>query len=145
MGKSGKRLKATLKDIGFNSDNVYMTNTVKCRPPDNREPKASELEACSSFLLEQLRILDPWVIVALGKTSVQAILHTNQALASMRGRVFRLIQKFDVEGKEVTKVTPVFATYHPSFILRNPSATEQWEADLMNVLKVLNKMELAID
>jgi uracil-DNA glycosylase len=152
-----------------------MTNVVKCRPPDNREPKKDEYDECLPLLMAQLRLLDPWVVVALGKTACAALLKTNMAISSLRGRMFRLGMSYDnpmapqrvteadgdaeksAKSKRRKKVDPLlekerlirwcfplYATYHPMFIGRNPAERGTWENDLTEVLAVVNKMKEAM-
>jgi len=117
VGPAGKLLDAMLKAIGLErGKNVYIANAVKCRPPGNRNPEASEVAACRPFLARQIALLQPRLIVALGRPAVQALLGHEVKIAAMRGR---LHQAYD---------RPLIVTYHPAYLLRNlPDKAKAWE------------------
>jgi uracil-DNA glycosylase len=95
---------------------VYIANVVKCRPPGNRTPTADEALACAPFLDRQIELVNPGVIVALGKTAAARLLQTEASLGSLRGRVH------DYKG------TPLIVTYHPAYLLRTlPEKAKAWE------------------
>jgi DNA polymerase len=97
-------------------DDVYVANIVKCRPPGNRVPAAAEVAACEPYLHRQIQLLQPKVIVALGKTAAVTLLGKEQSIASMRGKVFRY------------RDTPLMVTYHPAYLLRTlPDKIKAWE------------------
>lgn len=107
VGAAGRILDEALTRSGLSRSSVYITNTVKCRPPRNRHPRGSEIHACRPYLTAQLETIDPLVIVALGQSAVQAILGSSRPLGKIRGR-WRL-----VDG------AAVMPTYHPAAILYN--------------------------
>ena len=117
VGKAGKLLDAMLAAIGLSRDrSVFIANTVKCRPPANRTPLSEELAACFPFLARQIALLQPKLIVALGRPAAQSLLNTEIRIASVRGRCF------DYHG------IPVVVTYHPAYLLRNPmDKAKAWE------------------
>ena len=117
VGKAGKLLDAMLAAIGLRrGEGVYIANTVKCRPPANRTPEAGELAACFPFLARQIELIQPRLIVALGRPAAQSLLNTDIRIASARGRCF------DYAG------IPVVVTYHPAYLLRNPlDKAKAWE------------------
>lgn len=117
VGKAGKLLDAMLAAIGIaRGDNVYITNVLKSRPPGNRDPEPDEVAACMPYLLAQIELVKPKLILALGRFAAQSLLATDAALGSLRGRVhsFRNI--------------PLVVTYHPAYLLRNlPDKARAWE------------------
>lgn len=117
VGKAGKLLDAMLAAIGLSRErSVFIANTVKCRPPANRTPTGEELAACFPFLARQIALLQPRLIVALGRPAAQSLLNTEIRIASARG------QCFDYRG------VPVIVTYHPAYLLRNPmDKAKAWE------------------
>lgn len=95
---------------------VYIANTLKCRPPRNRNPERSEMERCEPFLVRQIELVQPKVILAMGRFAVQALLRTEEAIGKLRGRVHRY------QG------VPLIVTYHPAYLLRNlPDKAKAWE------------------
>jgi uracil-DNA glycosylase family 4 len=130
VGKAGKLLDAMLAALDLKRDQgVYLTNTVKCRPPENRTPDSAEMDACSSFLSQQIDLLAPEVIVALGKPAAAALLGHADSIQSLRGAV----QYREQGGKRI----PVVVTYHPAYLLRQPE--EKWKSwqDLLLARSVL--------
>lgn len=108
VGQAGKLLDNMLSAIGLKrGENVYIANVVKCRPPGNRTPEPAEAHACEPFLARQIELLAPKLIVALGKVAANNLLGTEATLGSLRGKVHRY------------RGTPLIATYHPAYLLRN--------------------------
>ncbi len=110
VGRAGQMLTRLLKEVGIDREKVYITNVVKCRPPGNRVPTAQEMNACSHFLMAQIQIVNPKVIVALGSTALSFFLEKKVSITKMRGKVIEWIG-----GKLI------FPTFHPSYLLRNRS------------------------
>lgn len=108
VGRAGQLLTKMLAAVQLSRDEVYITNTVKCRPPGNRNPEADELEACAPVLAAQLAVLQPKVVLALGSVATQALLRTRAPIGKLRGRVHAW-------GPAV-----LVPTFHPAFLLRNP-------------------------
>ena len=120
VGRAGRLLGAMLFALGLSREEVFITNTVKCRPPGNRDPAPAETERCGPFLDRQIELLAPRVILAAGRIASQAILDTNAPLARLRGRE-HVYPRGDLS-------VPVVATYHPAYLLRTPSAKRAaWE------------------
>lgn len=117
VGQAGKLLDAMLAAIGLaRGRNVYIANAVKCRPPGNRTPEASEMAACQPYLERQIALLQPRIIVALGRPAAQTLLGGEVKINAARGRLF------DRAG------IPVVVTYHPAYLLRNPQdKAKAWE------------------
>ena len=108
VGRAGQLLTKMLDSVHIARDEVYITNTVKCRPPSNRNPEPDELAACAPMLGAQFAALQPKVVLALGSVATQALLGTREAIGKLRGRVHPY-------GSAV-----LIPTFHPAFLLRNP-------------------------
>lgn len=117
VGRAGQLLTDIIeKGLKMSRSDVYIANVIKCRPPENRNPEPDEVETCEPFLFRQIDAIRPKVIVALGKFAAQALLRTLDPISRLRGRVF------DYRG---AKLIP---TFHPAYLLRNPSSKrEVWE------------------
>ena len=117
VGRAGKLLDKILRAIGYNrTDKVFITNIVKCRPPDNRDPLPSEVEECLPFLIEQINIIKPKIIVALGKVAGKTLIKKDIMLKEMRNKTHEF------------NSIPLRVTYHPAALLRNPSLKKDtWE------------------
>ncbi len=128
VGRAGQLLTKIIEAIGLTRDDVYIANVIKCRPPQNRNPEPDEVETCEPFLFRQIDVIKPKVIVALGKFAAQTLLRTDAPISRLRGRVF------DYRG---AKLIP---TFHPAYLLRNPSSKrEVWED--MKVVRGLLKSD----
>jgi uracil-DNA glycosylase len=125
VGRAGKLLTQMIEAMGLQRNDVYICNVVKCRPPENRLPENDEVAACSPFLLRQLDAINPKVIVCLGACAAQTLLETNRGISNFRG------QWLDFRGKKL------MATYHPAYLLRNPSAKSEVWKDLQKVMAAL--------
>jgi DNA polymerase len=129
VGRAGQLLTKIIEAIELDRADVYIANVIKCRPPGNRNPDPDEVETCEPFLFQQIDIVKPKVIVALGKFAAQALLRTLDPISRLRGRVF------DYRG---AKLIP---TFHPAYLLRNPaSKREVWQD--MKLVKSLLKSEV---
>lgn len=128
VGQAGKLLDNMLASLDIaRGKGVYIANAVKCRPPGNRTPEAGEMAACRPWLLRQIELLKPRIIVLLGKAAVHSLLHEDKPLAGMRGR------RHEFAG------IPVVVTYHPAYLLRNlPEKAKAWE-DLVFARKLLRE------
>ena len=116
VGRAGQLLTKIIEAIGLRREDVYIANVIKCRPPGNRNPEQDEVETCEPFLFQQIDVVRPKVIVALGKFAAQALLRTLDPISRLRGRVY------NYRG---VKLVP---TFHPAYLLRNPaSKRETWE------------------
>lgn len=108
VGRSGQLLDKILQAVNFDRKDVYIGNIIKCRPPQNRNPLEDEIDCCMPWLLEQLRIIRPKLILLLGKVAANTILDNRLSMGAMRGKIIRW-KEFDC-----------FVTYHPAALLRNP-------------------------
>jgi len=124
VGRGGQLLDAMLRAMGLSrQQNVYITNVLKCRPPNNRDPLGPEVKACLPFLQRQIALLQPKVIVALGRFAAQGLLQSQEPLANLRGK-----PQFYGE-------IPVIVTYHPAYLLRNPVDKRKAWLDLQLALR----------
>jgi uracil-DNA glycosylase len=126
VGRAGKLLDKLILESGWDRKDVYIANIVKCRPPENRDPEAGEINACKDFLFRQLKVVKPKVIITLGKPAAHLLLNTKEPLYKLRGRIEQL---------SGAKVIP---TYHPSYILRgNHKNLPKIREDFGEALKIL--------
>jgi len=128
VGKAGQLLDKMIGAMGYARDDVYVANVVKCRPPDNRKPEPAEMATCLPHLHAQLAIVQPRVIVALGGTAVQGLLGASEGITRLRGT-----------WKLYRGTIPVMPTFHPAYLLRDPSKKAEVWADLQAVMKQLGK------
>jgi DNA polymerase len=135
VGKAGQLLTKIIETMGFAREDVYIGNVLKCRPdmppgmPGNRKPKPDEMQTCLPYLREQIDIIQPRLIVALGATAMEGLTGSTDTMGRLRGRWH------DFQG------TPLMATYHPAYLLRNQSLSEKrkvWE-DMLMVLEKLGR------
>lgn len=126
VGRAGQLLTEIItRGMGLQRSDVYIANVVKCRPPGNRNPEPDEIAACQPFLLRQIDVISPKVIVALGKFAAQTLLDTTTPISKLRGRWF------DFRGR---KLMP---TFHPSYLLRNPADKKLVWEDIQLVMQAL--------
>jgi DNA polymerase len=128
VGRAGQLLNAMLAAIGLERGRVYIANIVKCRPPGNRDPHAEEAAACRAYLLRQVTLLQPRLILSVGRVSAQNLLGSEESVGRLRGRVHRF------EPGDV----PLIVTYHPAYLLRKPSEKAKAWQDLQAAHRVLH-------
>jgi uracil-DNA glycosylase family 4 len=121
VGAAGQLLTKIIEAMGTTREEVYIVNTVACRPPENRNPEPEEVAACRPFLQEQIRLVAPRVIVTLGTFATQAILGTDQPISVLRGRW------------QVAHGARVMPTFHPAYLLRSPKGKKDVWADMQLV------------
>ena len=127
-GSAGKLLDNMLKALGLDRRHkVYIANVLKCRPPANRNPLPQEVAQCEPFLRRQIQLLQPRIILAMGRFAVQSLLGSNDPIGKLRGRVHR-------HGE-----IPVVVTYHPAYLLRNPADKARAWDDLCLALDALGR------
>jgi DNA polymerase len=134
VGRAGKLLDEMLRAIDRSRQEqaadkaVYIANVVKCRPPGNRDPEADEVEACRPYLDQQIRLVKPKLIVALGRIAAQRLLSTDAPLSKLRGPLYEYGPAH----------TPLLITYHPAYLLRSPGEKAKSWADLKRVHQLLS-------
>jgi len=129
VGRAGKLLDRMLAATGLARESVYIMNTIKCRPPNNRDPKPDEVQACNIWFGRQLELLQPKVLCLLGRVAAHAILETDAPLGSLRGRWH------SYQG------IPVWVTYHPAFLLRSPAQKHKSWQDLLTIQERLRHLQ----
>lgn len=120
VGRAGQLLNSMLRAVGFTRESVFIANILKCRPPGNRDPKPDEVASCLPYLARQVALVEPAVILAVGRIAAQNLLGTDAPLARLRGTVHR----FGEAG------TPLVVTYHPAYLLRSPGEKRKAWDDL---------------
>lgn len=125
VGRAGKLLTQMVEAMGLQREDVYICNVVKCRPPENRKPEDDEAATCSPYLYRQLDAIAPRAIVCLGGVAAQTLLKTKDPISRFRGNWFDF------------RNTKLLATYHPAYLLRNPSAKGEVWKDLQKVMAYL--------
>lgn len=129
VGRAGQLLTKIVQSIGLSRDQVYIANILKCRPPGNRDPEPEEVDTCEGFLFQQIQVLSPKVMVALGKYAAQTLLRTGMPISRLRGKFF------DFAGGLL------LPTYHPAYLLRNPSSKRQVWEDMKAVRDKLKELD----
>jgi uracil-DNA glycosylase len=135
VGRAGQLLNNMITAMGLKREQVYIANIVKCRPPGNRTPERDECDTCSPFLMRQIRVVRPKVIVALGATAAKNLLGLNDSMASLRGRFYDFSPKGSLMDAPFDCKLAV--TYHPAFLLRDPRQKAETWKDLQMVMKYL--------
>lgn len=125
VGAAGRLLTKIIRAMHLERSQVYICNIIKCRPPQNRNPKKEEIEACLPFLVRQLQTINPDFICALGTFAAQTLLETTEPISRLRGRFFELAG---------IKIMP---TYHPAYLLRNPEKKRDVWEDIQKLMKEL--------
>jgi DNA polymerase len=124
VGEAGQLLTRIIQAINLRREDVYIANVLKCRPPNNRDPKPEEVATCFPFLQKQLRAIRPRLICALGKFAAQTLLNTTERISTLRGKI--------AEFQNI-RVVP---TFHPASLLRNP----QWKRDVWKDMQLVQKL-----
>ena len=126
VGRAGQLLNAMLAAIGLQRDQVYIANILKCRPPNNRDPKPEEAEACDPWLQQQIALIQPGVILVLGRIAAHKLLNTEQSLGELRGK------QYNYAG------IPLIVSYHPAYLLRKPVEKRKSWQDLKRIKFLLD-------
>ena len=129
VGVAGQLLTEMLRAIGLEREDVFMTNILKCRPPDNRDPHVDEIRHCKDYLQQQQQLIQPKIILAVGRIAAQTLLNTNEPLTKLRGKVHNLNN------------TPVVVVYHPAYLLRSLSEKRKAWQDLQFAKQTVIAME----
>lgn len=130
VGRAGQLLNAMLHAVGLAREQVYIANVLKCRPPGNRDPAASEAAECLPYLERQIALLKPKIMLAVGRIAAQNLLHTDKTLGSLRQQVHR----FGALG------VPLIVTYHPAYLLRTPADKRKAWEDLKFAREVCSRV-----
>lgn len=128
VGRAGQLLNLMLSAIGLKREEVFICNVLKCRPPGNRDPRPEEVEQCEPYLIRQIELVQPRLIVALGRHAAHSLLKTELPLARLRGQGLRY------HG------TPLIVTYHPAYLLRNPADKRKAWEDLKRARQILESL-----
>jgi len=129
VGKAGLLLTEMLRSIGLTREEVFITNILKCRPPNNRDPNADEVESCNAYLQRQQKLVQPKIILAVGRIAAQTLLKTDEPLARLRGKV------------HTYNDTPVVVVYHPAYLLRSLSEKRKAWLDLQLAVQTVKNSE----
>ena len=129
VGKAGLLLTEMLRAIGLTREEVFITNILKCRPPNNRDPHAGEVESCNDYLQRQQKLIQPKIILAIGRIAAQTLLKTDEPLARLRGKV------------HIFNNTPVVVVYHPAYLLRSLSEKRKAWLDLKLAMQTVKDSE----
>jgi uracil-DNA glycosylase len=124
VGRAGKLLNSMLAAVGVKREQAYIANILKCRPPNNRDPKPEEAELCRPYLERQIALVKPKLVLAVGRIAAQNLLHTDTTIGRLRGTVHKLGE------------LPVVVTYHPAYLLRSPSEKRKAWDDLKLAMRV---------
>jgi uracil-DNA glycosylase family 4 len=138
VGRAGQLLNNMIAAMGLKREQVYIANIVKCRPPGNRTPERDECDTCSPFLMRQIQVIRPKVIVALGATAAKNLLGVNDSMASMRGRFYDFSPPRTLTDAGEPLECKLAVTYHPAFLLRDPRQKKETWKDLQMVMRYLD-------
>jgi DNA polymerase len=131
VGRAGQLLNSMLRAVGLRRDEVYIANILKCRPPGNRDPKPDEVGMCRGYLERQIELVNPRLIVAVGRISAQTLLETDVPLGRLRGKVHAL----------GARQWPLVVVYHPAYLLRSPAEKRKAWQDLLFAKSVYRDLE----
>ncbi|MGA8876761.1 MAG: uracil-DNA glycosylase [Candidatus Korobacteraceae bacterium] len=137
VGRAGQLLNNMIAAMGLKREQVYIANIVKCRPPGNRTPERDECDTCSPFLMRQIQVIRPKVIVALGATAAKNLLGLNDSMTSMRGRFYDFSPSRTMMDTGEPFACKLAVTYHPAFLLRDPRQKKEAWKDLQMVMQYL--------
>jgi len=131
VGRAGQLLTAMIRALGMQREDVYIANVLKCRPPGNRDPKPSEAASCRAFLERQVALVDPTLVIAVGRVAAQDLLATETPIAKLRGKVHSF----------GAKAWPLLVTYHPAYLLRSPGEKRKAWQDLVCARQLFERLE----
>ena len=137
VGRAGQLLNNMIKAMGIRREDVYIANVVKCRPPGNRTPERDECDTCSPFLMRQIAVVQPKVVVALGAVAAKNLLAINAPMSELRGRFYDFMPAGARNSDSSWQGTKLAVTYHPAFLLRDPRQKGEAWKDLQMVMKFL--------
>lgn len=131
VGRAGQLLNNMITAIGLKRESVFIANILKCRPPNNRDPRPEEVECCERYLQQQIEMIQPKLILALGRIAAQNLLKVSTPIGKMRG------QKYVYPGTNI----PVLVTYHPAYLLRSPREKRKSWQDLQLAMKIFGEQK----
>jgi uracil-DNA glycosylase family 4 len=137
VGRAGQLLNNMIKAMGIRREDVYIANVVKCRPPGNRTPERDECETCSPFLMRQIAVVKPKVVVALGAVASKSLLAMNASMSELRGRFYDFMPTGARNSDPSWPGAKLAVTYHPAYLLRDPRQKGEAWKDLQMVMKYL--------
>jgi uracil-DNA glycosylase len=133
VGRAGQLLTAMIRAVGLRREDVFIANVLKCRPPGNRDPKPAEAARCRAFLERQVALVNPTLVIAVGRIAAQDLLATETPIAKLRGKV----HAFGPEGR------PLVVTYHPAYLLRSPGEKRKAWQDLLFARQHFERLQRA--
>jgi DNA polymerase len=131
VGRAGQLLNAMIRALGMRREDVFIANVLKCRPPGNRDPRPAEAASCRAFLERQVALIDPTLVIAVGRIAAQNLLATETPIAKLRSKV----HAFGAKG------WPLIVTYHPAYLLRSPAEKRKAWADLLHARQLYTRLE----
>ena len=131
VGRAGQLLTAMIRALGMQREDVYIANVLKCRPPGNRDPKPAEAASCRAYLERQVALVDPTLVIAVGRIAAQDLLATETPIAKLRGKVHSF----------GAKPWPLLVTYHPAYLLRSPGEKRKAWQDLVYARQLFARLE----
>jgi DNA polymerase len=131
VGRAGQLLTSMIRALGLRREDVFIANVVKCRPPGNRDPKPSEAVSCRTFLERQVALVNPTLVVAVGRIAAQNLLATETPIAKLRGKVHAF----------GSRSWPLLVTYHPAYLLRSPAEKRKSWQDLLQARQLFERLE----
>lgn len=137
VGRAGQLLNEMLRAMGFAREQVYIANILKCRPPDNRDPLPAEVASCEAYLKRQIELVQPALILALGRVAAQNLLKTQASLARLRGKCHTF------NAGEGHGEIPVVVTFHPAYLLRAPKEKRSVWEDLQYAMDILAQQSIS--
>jgi DNA polymerase len=129
VGRAGQLLNSMLKAIGLKREQVFIANILKSRPPNNRDPRPEEVRACLPYLFRQIELVNPQLILCVGRIAAQTLLETDTSIGKLRGQLHR------IAGNR-----PMIVTYHPAYLLRSPGEKRKSWADLLLALRTFESL-----
>jgi len=130
VGRAGMLLNAMLQAINLKRADVYIANILKCRPPNNRDPSPQEVKLCTPYLQQQIAIIQPKILVAVGRIAAQFLLNTVEAMGRLRGKIYQY----------GPRNVPLVVTYHPAYLLRSPSEKKKAYEDFLLIKKMITAL-----
>ena len=139
VSRAGQLLNNMINAMGIRREDVYIANVVKCRPPQNRTPERDECDTCGPYLMRQVSVVRPEIIVALGATAAKYLLGVNDSMGNLRGHIydFHPVAPHAAPERDPDFTTKLVVTYHPAYLLRDPRQKKETWADLQIVMKYL--------